>query len=847
VGATDAVGNQELTPVSYTWTVDTTPPTTTVLSQPPSIAGSSSASFKVASSKPDSIIECRLDDGAWSTCVSSAQCAILQGDIEGCSGDVQFAGLSDGGHTLEARAVDEAANTDPGSASYSWTVDTDPPLTTISQAPPSYTDASSAILAFAGVDTTAASYRCSLDDGPWFTCSSPLSISGLDGGSHSFEVRATDAAGNLEAAPPPSASWTVDTDPPQTMIRQAPPALSDSDSAQFAFSATDAAPVSFECRLDGGEFSPCTSPSSFSNLAQGAHAFQVRASDAAGNTEVPPSPESTWTVDTTPPATTISGGPSIITGSTWASFTLSSSRPGSSFRCELDQEGFSPCGSPVSYSSLAPGPHTFKAKATDPAGATEISPAPTAAWTIDTTPPSTTISSAPATTTNTTSASFTLSSSKPGSSFRCALDGTGYSPCSSPLAYAALSPGSHTFQAQATDEAGNSDPSPPSYTWTIDTTPPVTTITSGPSIGISRTDSVTFQFNSSEPESTFRCQLDASGWTSCSSPASYAGLSSGDHTFSVQALDAAGNSDLSPQSQAFLVSPPAAFSPASFLNAPLDPSAPIAGQSDELVADLQSQVNAEIAAQTGPTIVTSNSTTDVYWASSSVPTVKVGGLPKSAPPSLVQALSAVPIPSNARPTAGIASQITIVQPSTDSLWELRGVWRTNGSWYAAWGGAMQSLSTNPGYFTPASWGATGSAIPLIGGMITPGELQSGRIEHALALQLPSTGATQFSWPAQRSDGLFGEGGAIPVGTRLRLDRTLDVASLNLPPLVRALAEAAQRYGIVVRGHAPRVSFYAEEPTAASPYPSIFGATPLWAQLSRFPWGDLQALPLVLSH
>src|SRR5439155_1295234 len=105
---------------------------------------------------------------------------------------------------------------------------------------------------------------------------------------------------------------TVDTTPPDTTITAAPPARSSSSTASFSFTATEA-DSSFACQLDGGAFAPCVSPQSYSGLANGSHSFQVRATDAAGNTDPTPASYTTTlypsTVDTTPPDTTITAAP----------------------------------------------------------------------------------------------------------------------------------------------------------------------------------------------------------------------------------------------------------------------------------------------------------------------------------------------------------------------------------------------------------------------------------------------------------------------------------------------------------------------------------------------------------
>ena len=86
----------------------------------------------------------------------------------------------------------------------------------------------------------------------------------------------------------------------------------------------------------------------------------------------------------------------------------------------------------------------------------------------DTTPPETTIDSGPPSTTTSTDATFSFSSSEPGSTFECMLDGAGFSACGSPQHYAGLALGQHTFEVRATDVAGNTDPTPASHTWTIE-------------------------------------------------------------------------------------------------------------------------------------------------------------------------------------------------------------------------------------------------------------------------------------------------------------------------------------------------------------------------------------------
>jgi hypothetical protein len=171
-----------------------------------------------------------------------------------------------------------------------------------------------------------------------------------------------------------------------------------------------------------------------------------------------------------------------------------------------------------------------------------------------TSPPNTTFTSVPPPITNNTTVSFGFAASEAGSSFTCRFDyAADFTPCSSPKTYTGMVEGAHVFRVRATDAAGNTDPTPATRQVTVDTTPPETTIDSGPSGPIAET-TATFEF-SSEPGAHFQCRLDNAVFTACTSPRTYSGLAAGTHTFRVQAIDRAGNGDPTPATRTFTVLP----------------------------------------------------------------------------------------------------------------------------------------------------------------------------------------------------------------------------------------------------------------------------------------------------
>jgi hypothetical protein len=85
-----------------------------------------------------------------------------------------------------------------------------------------------------------------------------------------------------------------------------------------------------------------------------------------------------------------------------------------------------------------------------------------------------------------------------------------------------------------------------------DTTPPETTIDSGPSGQVEAT-TASFTFSADEAGATFDCRLDTGSFSDCASPKTYSGLALGEHTFSVRAVDSAGNVDPTPATRTWTV------------------------------------------------------------------------------------------------------------------------------------------------------------------------------------------------------------------------------------------------------------------------------------------------------
>ncbi|HEU4906627.1 MAG TPA: Ig-like domain-containing protein, partial [Solirubrobacterales bacterium] len=481
IRAIDEAGNADQSPAVHQWQIDLTAPQ-------PAIDSLSKALLKAGES---SEVEWHANEnGAFELRVGGADCetgAVVESGAYDTQtaprlSNVSAAQLVEGANTLRLCLTDAAGNR--GAATAAIAKDSVAPQTAITLKPAAKTNSTAASFEFTGTDpggSGPASFECRLDGGAWMACASSQAYADLGEGQHSFAVRALDNAGNRDQSPA-EFEWQVDLTPPAVQVESGPDNLTSNPSPSFGFSAEAGAALA--CSIDTGapSFGPCskaTSHTPATPLSDGAHAFRVRATDAAGNEAVaardfevdataPPSPQ----LDSTSPASPANENEPLLLGSALADATVDlftgGSCSGSPIATFSDAELEAGVAVPVPDNSTT----VFRATASDTERTSGCSEP--LIYVEDSSAPQTTIASAPPATTLSTSASFFPASSEPDSNLECSLDGSPFEACGSPTSYAELALGPHTFSVQATDPAGNLDLTPAELTWTVDPPPTAT-------------------------------------------------------------------------------------------------------------------------------------------------------------------------------------------------------------------------------------------------------------------------------------------------------------------------------------------------------------------------------------
>ena len=275
VRAVDGVGNVSTSTFTVT-VVDTTPPETSIDASPDLLTNSKGAHFAFSASDAVSstfTFTYQLDDGD-----------VMSGFV------ADLNDLADGRHTLTAYATDEAGNIDPTPVSFTWTVDSTAPTTTVAaingtKGKNDWFTSGSVVVTLTVSDNLSgvAATRYRVGNGDWEAYTGTFTVAGE--GVHTVEFASTDAAGNTEA----TRSLTIKIDTVAPVAPQGLGVAASANDAALVFSGT-AEPGSTVSLYDGATWigsavtdADGTWSTDIPTLTAGLHAVEARAEDVAGN------------------------------------------------------------------------------------------------------------------------------------------------------------------------------------------------------------------------------------------------------------------------------------------------------------------------------------------------------------------------------------------------------------------------------------------------------------------------------------------------------------------------------------------------------------------------------------
>lgn len=517
VRAVSATGNPDPTPVQTSFEVDTQTPN--VMVDPvtsPTGDRTPSVTFFAGDPAPGTPLttECAVDGGSWAP----------------CSSPFTTDPLADGFHLVAVRATDSAGNA--ATSATDFTVDSTPPPPPVISAIPSPTNDNTPTLAFS-LGAPGGVVTCQVDSGATYMCVSGDSLSSLADGLHTVTVTQTDDAGNSSSA---SRTFEVDTTPPAVWVNcqqnsngsvtctwspsggmvwvPFPPGFvgvcvigvpspCNGDTGYWAGGAN--------CSLDGGAYSSCTSPFTFS-ASNGNHTFSVRVSDDAGNVG---SGGVTFVVDKTPPAVFITAPPlgSVTNDNTPDVVFVATDSSPTSATCQIDGGAQAPCASPYTSAALTDGNHMATVRVTDAFG--NIATVSTT-FVVDTIPvePPQIFSPLDGESYEPGPIPVSIATGEPGTE-TCSTDGAPFAGC--PATLEGLAVGTHTFCVRIVDALG--DIAQSCVTFTIAAIEFDVQITTGPEGGLAISDPTPeWSFVSTPAGATFECQIDGGSYAPCASP-----------------------------------------------------------------------------------------------------------------------------------------------------------------------------------------------------------------------------------------------------------------------------------------------------------------------------------------
>jgi hypothetical protein len=450
-------------------------PLPTITSKPNSPTNQTNPTFVFQSADPAATFRCSLvqpmlGSDAYTGCTTPATYGTTAGSstpVLGAPGP-----LPDGEYVFKVEGVDAAGNLSFATAT-GFTIDTVPPVVTITGQPASPSNKNTPTFSFIA-DKAGTTFLCSLvlqtQPDAFAACTSPTTYTtAVPDGAYRFTVKGTDPAGNASTA---STTLVIDTVAPT--VNASPTGGQFTAAQSVVLTASEPAVIYYT--TDGTTPTTATTTNGASpvtvNVAN-SETLQYFAVDTAGNAGLVASQK--YQIG----AVTITQHPPSLSFSNTPTFAFTSTAAGSTFQCSLTTAAtpvFSDCTSPITYPAQPDGAYTFTVQGTDAAGDVSTSQF---AFTINAAPPVVTITQNPPNPLTTPTATFAFSADKAGTTFQCSLvlqaNADAFAPCTSPTSYTTTDGQTYRFAVKGSDTAGNTS-APVTYTFSVTLlTPPTTT------------------------------------------------------------------------------------------------------------------------------------------------------------------------------------------------------------------------------------------------------------------------------------------------------------------------------------------------------------------------------------
>ncbi len=211
----------------------------------------------------------------------------------------------------------------------------------------------------------------------------------------------------------------------------------------------------------------------------------------------------------------------------------------------------------------------------------------------------------------------------------------------------------------------------------------------------------------------------------------------------------------------------------------------------------------------------------------------------------------IPIPSSASALVSGTndSALIVYQPSTSTEWEL---WQADYSaakgWTACDGGKLTNLATSTGTFPAAGgYGEAASGISYLGTEITEADVQSGAIDHVIAMAANEGDCNGFVAPATRGD-CGSSANQVSEGSYLRFPASLAMPS-GMTPFGQMVFKAIQNYGTVITDQSGGVAISTENGydwtyeghSGTDPITASWSGQAEYAALNGMPWSQLEVV------